>query len=278
MEKKIKKILIKARRQVFSEVAGNNPSIFKGEGFDFVELREYNQGDDVKKIDWLITAKLQKPYVKVFKQERELNVVLGLMLNGSFFFGSKRFKKDLAAEIAAILGFSAIKNQDSFSYFIFADRIYNFIKPTKNIHAVSRMCEEIERFDPLGKKADFNVLTNRLYKIRRKSLVFIISDFLSDFDFRVLSKKHEVVAIILRDRLEEEPLEAGFINLIDPEEKSSAVLDLDRGTKKEYMKEIKRKDHFMYEHFRKNRIRFIKIYTDEEPFVKLMKLFGQRYG
>ena len=276
MDKKIKKILIKTKRQVFSEIAGNNPSIFKGEGFDFIELREYQYGDDVKKIDWLISAKLRKPYVKVFREERELNVIVVFMLNGSMYFGTKEFKNIQAADIGALIGYSAIKNQDSFSYFIFADKLYSFIKPTKNIHAINKMLEEVFRFNPLGKKDNFKELNERLFKIKRKSLIFVISDFLEDFDFRLLSKKHEIIAIVVRDRLEEQMQEIGFVNLIDPETKESFVMDLDKTTIKAYKKEIKKKDHFMYEHFRKNQIRFIKIYTDEDPYIKLVKLFGKR--
>jgi len=278
LQKRIKKILIKAKREVFSEFVGNNPSIFKGSGFDFVELREYQYGDDIRKIDWIISAKLQKPYLKIFKEERELNVVVAFMFNGSIFFGSKRLKKDLAIEIGAILGFSTLKNQDIFNYFIFADRLYKSIKPTKNIHSINNMVLELDSFDPLGKVANFNILAKRLYKIKRKSLIFIIGDFLYEFDLNLLSKKHEVVAIIIRDRLEENPIEAGFINLIDPENKNSLVVDLDKASINRYKKEIKKRDYLMYKDFKKNRIRFLKIYTDEEPFVKLVKLFGRNYG
>lgn len=273
MNKSVKKIVIKTKRQVFSEVAGNNPSIFKNEGFDFVELREYQYGDDVKKIDWIITAKYQKPYVKIFQEERELNIVVALMLNGNFYFGSKRFKKDVALEVASLIGFSAIKNQDSFSYYLFANKLYKRIKPTKKFRSIYKMADEIDKFNPLGKKADFKLLADLLYKIKRKSIIFIISDFIDEFDFKLLSKKHEIIAVIIRDKLEEDPVEAGFINLLDPQNFESAVVDLDSKTKKEYKKSIKRNDHFMYQHFRKNRIRFVKIYTDEEPFVKLARLF-----
>lgn len=273
MNIKLKKIVIKAKREIFSEIAGENLSIFKNEGFEFVELREYQYGDDVKKIDWIISAKQRRPYVKVFKEERELNVLIALMLNGNIYFGSKRFKKDLAIEIALLLGFSAIKNQDSFSYRIFADRLYQKIKPTKNIHAIYKMANEIDRFNSLGKKADFKVLADTLYKIKRKSLIFIISDFIGEFDFKLLSKKHEIVAIIIRDRLEEAPIELGFANLLNPENYQSVMIDLNKNTKKDYEKSIKRNDYFIYQHFRKNRIKFVKIYTDEEPFAKLIKLF-----
>ncbi len=276
MEKKLKKLLIKARKQVFSEIPGNNPSLFKGEGFDFVELREYQPGDDVKKIDWLVTAKLQKPYVKLYREERELNVVVALMLSGSTYFGTKRFKYEVMAEIAALLGYAAIKNQDNFSAILYADREYEWIRPTKHLQAIHRLARSVLYFSPLGKKANFAGLAKRLFKIKRKSIVFIVSDFLEEFDFRVLAKKHEVVGIVVRDRFEESPEPIGFINLLDPETKESLTVDLEGSTLKAYKKEIKRLDHQMYERFRKSAIRFTKIYTHEEPFVKLLKLFGQR--
>ncbi len=275
-EKRLKKLLIKARKQVFSEIPGNNPSLFKGEGFDFVELREYQPGDDVKKIDWLITAKLQKPYVKLYREERELNVVVAAMLNGSTYFGTKRFKYETMAQIAAILGYAAIKNQDNFSYLLYADKAYEWSPPTKHQKSVAKCFEAIVSFNPLGKRADFEGLTKRLYQIRRKSIIFVISDFLEPFDFRVLAKKHEVVAIVVRDRFEEDPKPIGFINLLDPETRESFTVDLEGTTLKNYKKEIKKLDHSMYEQFRKSGIRFTKIYTDEEPFIKLLKLFGQR--
>ncbi|SMC09078.1 DUF58 domain-containing protein [Nitratiruptor tergarcus] len=275
-QKNIKKLLIKAKKQVFSEIPGNNPSLFKGEGFDFVELREYQPGDDVKKIDWLVTAKLQKPYIKLYREERELNVVVAFMLNGSMFFGTKRFKQELAAEIGAILGFAAIKNQDNFSYILFADKEYSSIRPTKHINAVQKCAESVAKFVTLGKSANFSQLTQRLFKIRRKSIVFIISDFFGEYDFKVLAKKHEVVAIVVRDRFEEDPTPIGFMNLIDPETKKSFIVDFEGSTLKNYKKEIKKADSKMYEHFKQSGVRFTKIYTHEEPFIKLLKLFGQK--
>ncbi len=276
IEKSVKKLLIKTKRQVFSEIAGNNPSLFKGEGFDFVELREYLPGDDVKKIDWLISAKLQKPYVKVFKEERELNIVTALMLNGSTYFGTKRFKYELMAQIGAILGFSAIKNQDNFSYLLYADKEYGAIRPTKNINAVTKFTEAVMRFEPLGKRADFEGLVQRLFKLRRRSIIFIISDFLEEVNLKVLAKKHEVVAIIVRDRFEEEPVELGFVNVLDPQSRESLLVDLDGATIKNYKKEILRQDRALYKDLKSAGVRFTKIYTHEDPFVKLLKLFGQR--
>ncbi len=271
---KIKKILIKTKRQVFSEIIGNNPSIFQGEGLEFVELREYQYGDDVKKIDWYVSAKMQKPYVKIYREERELNIVIVSLLSGSVNFGSKKLKIDTIAETAAILAFSAIKNGDLFSSLIFTDSLKDFIKPTKQYFAVRRALERILSFNPLGQKIDSKNLVNYLFeRIRRRSIIFLIGDFLDPIDLKLISRKHEIIALIVRDKLEEEPPDLGFISLIDPVKLIQGNTDLNSKTSKSVKKEIYRNDHALYSHFRKNRIRFTKIYTHEEPFVKLSKLF-----
>ena len=274
---KLQKILVRARRQVFSEMVGNNPSIFQGEGYDFIELREYMPGDDIRHIDWNITAKLQKPYIKIFREERELNVVVASMLNGSVYFGSKRFKQDVIAEITAMLSFSTIKNGDLLSTYIFSDKMESFLKPSKKLFQVHKAADEILNFDPLNKKADYKVLADTLFKrLKRKSLIVIVGDFFEIPDFKVLAKKHEVVAVIVRDRLEETPPEMGFTSLVDPE--SGAVLegDFNAQTVKEYAKKVLVHDRKLYATFRKHQIRFTKIYTDGKIGVSLRRLFEGR--
>ncbi len=215
---KLKKILVRARRQVFSEMSGNNPSIFKGEGYDFVELREYMPGDDIRHIDWNITAKMQTPYIKIFKEERELNVVVATMLNGSVYFGSKKFKQDVIAELVALLSFSTLKNGDLLSSYIFTDRMISNSKPTKKMSFVTKNVAQVLEFDPLHQKADYALMADTLYKrLKRKSLIILIADFFQVPDLRVLAKKHEVIAIIVRDKFEEHPPVMGFSSLMDPE-------------------------------------------------------------
>jgi len=274
---KLQKILVRARRQVFSEMVGNNPSIFQGEGYDFIELREYMPGDDIRHIDWNITAKLQKPYIKIFREERELNVVVASMLNGSVYFGSKRFKQDVIAEVTAMLSFSTIKNGDLLSSYIFSDKLESFLKPSKKLFQVHKAADEILNFDPLNKKADYKVLADTLFKrLKRKSLIVIVGDFFEIPDFKVLAKKHEVVAVIVRDRLEETPPPMGFTSLVDPE--SGAVLegDFNAQTVKEYAKKVLIHDRKLYATFRKHQIRFTKIYTDGKIGVSLRRLFEGR--
>jgi len=271
---KLKKILVRARRQVFSELIGNNPSIFQGEGYDFIELREYMPGDDIRHIDWNITAKKQQPFIKVFREERELNVVLVTMLNGSVHFGSKKFKQELIAEITAMLSFSAIRNGDLFSSYLFADKLYKENRPSKKIHAVQTLVQEVLDFDALHKKADYKQMSQYLMKrLKRKSLIVVIADYFDLPDFKVLARKHEVIAIIVRDRMEEHPPAFGFSTLQDPESGAELEGDFNSSTVRAYETRVAEHDHKLYESLRKDQVRFVKIYTDESAAVKLRRLF-----
>ncbi len=274
---KLQKILVRARRQVFSEMVGNNPSIFVGEGYDFIELREYMAGDDIRHIDWNITAKMQRPFIKIFREERELNVVLVSILNGSVHFGSKKFKQESIAEISALLGYSAVKNGDLLSSYIFTDKLISHSKPSKKVHQVRKLTSEILEFDALNQKVDFKVIADTLYKrLKRKSLILIIGDFFEIPNFALLAKKHEVVCIVVRDRLEENPPQMGFASLVDPE--SGVVLEGDFNAKSvdAYSKKVYTHDHKLYEVFRKHQIRFTKIYTEDRASVNLRRLFEGR--
>ena len=274
---KLQKILVRARRQVFSEMVGNNPSVFQGEGYDFIELREYMPGDDIRHIDWNITAKMQQPFIKIFREERELNVVVVSVLNGSVHFGSKKFKQDTIAELVALLSFSTLKNGDLLSSYIFTDEMVSHLKPSKKLHQVQKSVDEILSFDALNKKVDFKVLADTLYKrLKRKSLILVISDFFEIPDFKLLAKKHEVVAIIVRDTLEEKPPKMGFASLVDPESGSILEGDFNSASVNSYAKKVVAHDHELYDTFRKHKIRFTKVYTDSVAGVELRRLFEGR--
>ncbi len=274
---KLKKILVRARRQVFSEMVGNNPSIFHGEGYDFIELREYMPGDDIRHIDWNITAKMQRPYIKIFREERELNVVIVSVLNGSVHFGSKKFKQEAIAETAALLGYSTLKNGDLLSSYIFTDEMISHTKPSKKLHQVQKNVEEILNFNALNRGVDFKFIADTLFRrLKRKSLILIVGDYFEIPDFKLLAKKHEVLSIIVRDKLEEHPPEMGFASLLDPE--SGVVLegDFNSSSIKAYSKKVALHDHKLFETFRKNGIRFTKVYTDSSAAVALRRLFEGR--
>jgi len=274
---KLQKILVRARRQVFSEMVGNNPSIFHGEGYDFIELREYMAGDDIRHIDWNITAKMQKPFIKIFREERELNVVIASVLNGSVHFGSSRFKQDVIAEAVAQLSYSTLKNGDLLSSYIFTDEMITHNKPSKKLHQVQRSVEQILEFEALNKKVDFKFIAQSLYRrLKRKSLILIVGDFFEIPDFKLLAKKHEVVAIVVRDHLEEKPPQMGFSSLVDPESGTVLEGDFNASSVNTYAKKVQLHDRKLYETFRKHQIRFTKVYTDGNVGVALRRLFEGR--
>ena len=258
-------------------MVGNNPSIFVGEGYDFIELREYAPGDDIRRIDWNITAKMQKPYVKIFREERELNVVIASVLNGSVHFGSKRFKQDVIAEVVAQLGYSTLKNGDLLSSYVFTDKMVSHNKPSKKLHQVQKSVGEILDFDALHQKCDFKVIASTLYKrLKRRSLILVVGDFFELPDFRLLAKKHEVVAVVVRDHMEEKPPKMGFASLVDPESGGVLEGDFNASSVEAYAKRVHAHDRELYDAFRKQQIRFAKVYTDASVGVALRRLFEGR--
>jgi uncharacterized protein (DUF58 family) len=274
---KLQKILVRARRQVFSEMVGNNPSIFQGEGYDFIELREYMPGDDIRHIDWNITAKLQTPYIKIFREERELNVVVASVLNGSVHFGSKKFKQDVIAEVVASLSFSTLKNGDLLSSYIFTDKMISNSKPSKKLNQIQKSVEEILAFEALNQKVDFKVIASTLFqRLKRKSLIIVVGDFFEIPDFSLLAKKHEVVAIIVRDYLEEKPPKMGFSSLVDPESGVALEGDFNSSSVETYAAKVHAHDRELYAKFRKDQVRFTKVYTDANASVALRRLFEGR--
>ncbi|MCF6201619.1 MAG: DUF58 domain-containing protein [Hydrogenimonas sp.] len=277
MKRRIKTILIKTKRQVFSEMIGNNPSLFHGEGYDFSELREYQVGDDIRKIDWTITAKLQKPYVKLFHEERELNIVAACMAGGSLFFGTSRIKQEVVAEVAAIIGYSAVRNGDLFTGIIASDRVESMHRPTKRVFGVNRFVESVGDMQMLGKHADYISGPRNMFEhIKRKSLLFLIGDFLETPQLALLSRRHEVIAVIVRDRFEESPEPLGQVHLVDPESGNTLQTYFSDRSAKRYRAKVIENDKLLYKHLNKHRVKFIKIYTDEDPFAKMVKLFGRR--
>jgi uncharacterized protein (DUF58 family) len=272
MKRSLKKILLKTKKQVYGDMLGNNPSPFHGEGFEFSELREYIYGDDIRKIDWKSTAKLGRPFVKLYKEERQLNVVVVSVLSGSTYFGTVRQKSELMMELVATLGFSAIKSSDLFSHILFADQLYSLSKPSKKLFSVHRAVEEMESFEMLGKESNFEALVELLnQRLKKRSLLFILSDFVGDIDLRLLSKKHDIVAVMVRDRFEEYPERLGYLNLVDMQSSREFEGSVDTHLLRGYTKALRVNDERLYAHFKEQGVRVAKIYTHQEGAMELMR-------
>ena len=230
--KQVRSIEIRTRRLVDEIFAGQYSSVFKGRGMTFSQVREYQPGDDPKLIDWNVTARTGHLFTKEFMEERELTVMIVIDASKSLFFGSRSsLKSEVAAEVAALLSFSAIRNGDKVGLLIFTDRVEKFVPPRKGQRAILRLIREILTFHPQGDSTDLGAGMEYLARVlKRRAVCFLMSDFLSDADFekplRILAKKHDLVAVRITDALERAfPAEGRFL-LRDLETGRPGVLDL----------------------------------------------------
>lgn len=271
---KSEEILIRTRRNIFGANAGGSPSIFAGNGLDFSELKEYSFGDDVRTINWKVTAREQRPFVNVFNEERELNIVCVFLESGSIFFGSKRFKQEVMAEALSLISYSALKNDDRVSTLVFSDKEEFFLPPTRALGSLNVTVPEVLGRDPLGKKVDFAALVDYVNsRIKQRSLLFLIGDFYGEEIDLSLLARHEVYAVMVRDRFEEDPALSGELELLDAQTLGSSAVQLSPALARRYREALNARDRRLAEHFAAHRITATKIYTDEEPFLKLSALF-----
>ena len=277
MKTKAKKLIITTKREIFNNIKANHPSIYNGDGLDFSELREYRLGDDSRFIDHKTSAKKQKLYVRVFKEERELNIVTISLLGGSSFFGTKISKQEFIAKIVATISLSTIFYQDRFSSAIYTDEIKRFVMPSKKLSFSQKAVEEILEFNPKGEKVDFKNLESEIKrKIHKKSIIFLIGDFFDIVELKKLNSFHEVIVVIVRDRFEEKLDELGNITFSDLNISESIECTADKNFLKSYQKAVREHDRKLYHSLKKDRVKFVKIYTDENPTKKLTKLFWSR--
>ena len=284
--KKVRKIEIKTRglsNQIFS---GEYHSAFKGRGMAFSEVREYIPGDDIRSIDWNVTARLNHPYVKIFEEERELTVVLLVDISASGDFGTrKQFKRELITELCAVLSFSAIQNNDKIGVIFFTDRIEKFIPPKKGKSHILRIIRELIDFQPEGKGTDIgHALRYFTNMIKKRSIAFLISDFLG-YGFqdalKIASRKHDLVAIRIHDRYEAELPDLGLIRLQDAE--SGRLLWVDssrRSVREQYHRNWLQKQKELDTLFARSGVDQSKIATDQNyvpPLINLFKIREKRH-
>lgn len=269
------KILIKAQKDVFSKSIGDNNSKTKGIGYDFVELREYVNGDDIKHIDWTISSKFGKPYTKVFQEQRELNIVIAPILCASINFGVKILKHDIVSEICALVAFSSVKQNNPFSAYICNEDTKLCVRNTKLLFNVKELVEKIHFYKTLTKVTNYKSISSKLYtQLKQKSLIFLIGDFFhtEEFDIASLALKHELIVIIVRDKFEEEPIRLGELNIIDPQTKISSLININKKESLKIKKDVLEHDTLFYTKLKKAGVKFVKIYTDEKPANKIISL------
>ena len=281
--KKVRKIEIKDRGLSSNIFAGQYHSAFKGRGMAFSEVREYQFGDDVRDIDWNVTARFHRPYVKVFEEERELTVMLLVDVSGSLDFGTqKQMKRDMVTEIAATIAFSAIQNNDKIGVVFFSDKIEKYIPPKKGRKHILYIIREMLDFQPESKHTDVNQAVEFLSSVqKRRTTAFILSDFFVRNNFmqslQIANRKHDVVAIQVYDQRAKELPDVGLMKVVDAETGFEQYVDT--GSKKlreSYRKYWMDRQSELSEIFNKSNVDNISIATNDDFVKSLLMLFKQR--
>ena len=283
--KKVRKIEIKTRGLSKNIFAGEYHSAFKGRGMAFSEVREYQYGDDIRSIDWNVTARFNHPYIKIFEEERELTVMLLVDISNSRTFGTQsKLKKNLITEIAAVLSFSAIQNNDKIGVILFSDKVEKFIPPKKGRTHTLRIIRELLEFEPENQETNISealrYLTNA---IKKRSTAFIISDFIDDnpqtgfprFDeaLRIANRKHDVIALKIYDKRETELPDVGLIRFKDAETGKYAWVDTSsKQVRNNYSGWWRKNEKLTSETLTKAGVDFVSISTEEDYVKPLMKL------
>ncbi|MFQ5411372.1 MAG: DUF58 domain-containing protein [Phycisphaerae bacterium] len=279
---KIRRIQIRTSHMASDVFAGHYHSTFKGQGMEFEEVREYLPGDDIRTIDWNVTARQGKPFIKRYREERELTVMLLVDVSGSQAFGTAgQLKRDLVTEVGATLAFSAITNNDKVGLHIFSDRIEKHVKPDKGTRHVLRVIRELLTFEPAGKGTDIaGALEHLNHVIRRRSVVFIISDF-EDTNYekqlRVTRRRHDIIPIAIRDPRERELPNVRFLELIDSETGRRMLVDTSSSTfRAAYRNKALQEEESRREMFRRMKIEAIELATGESYVEPLTRYFRAR--
>ena len=280
--KKVRKIEIKTRGLSSHIFSGEYHSAFKGRGMAFSEVREYMPGDDIRSIDWNVTARFNHPFVKVFEEERELTVILIVDVSASGEFGTHvQFKKDLITELCAVLSFSAIQNNDKTGIIFFSDRIEKFIPPKKGKSHILRIIRELIEFKPTHKRTNIGEALRHVTNIiKKRSIAFLISDFMDQgFEdaLKLTNKKHDLVAVHIYDQREEELPDAGLIRLRHAETDETFEVDSsDPQVQQAYRAMWLQRQKELKDVFARSGVDYTKIRTDESYVRPLMQLFKKR--
>lgn len=281
--KKIRRIEISTRRVVTETLAGQYQSVFKGRGMAFDEVRPYQPGDEIRAIDWNVTARMNEAYVKVFTEERELTVMLVVDLSASQAFGTRegKTKGELAAELAALVAFSAITNNDRVGLVLFTDRVERFIPPKKGRKHALRLISEVLTFQPKGRRTDLKVALQYLNQVqKRQAVVFLLSDFIADGHdqaMRIAARRHDLIAMHLSDPMEQKLPSLGLTLIEDPETGERLHVDLaDPFVRRAFEQEMARRQSERKKSFAKLDVDSIDIAVGQEFVKPLVAFFRSR--
>jgi len=280
--KRIRKIEITTRSLVSELFSGEYHSMFKGQGLEFAEVREYQDGDSFRQIDWNVSARMGHPYIKKFEETRELNVLFLIDSSASTLFGTRSYlKSEYITEITAVLSFSALSNNDKVGMLLFTDEIEKYLPPRKGKKYALRILRDILYFVPKSAKTNITKAVEYIYRlIKKKSIIFVVSDFLDenyDESLKLLAKKHDVIAIRVLDKMEMELPDAGLLRLEDPETGEFFTVNSSSAKiRNRYKQQTQMREADLIERFKRNKIDLITLRTDQPYAPELMKFFKLR--
>lgn len=277
----IRRLYFQTSRSADQGLSGRYKSAFLGQGIEFEEVREYQPGDEIRSIDWKVTARSRKPFVKSYREERELTVVLAIDISSSLQTGSRsQLRRDLAAKVGAVLTFVALRNNDRVGLLLFSDRVHRFIPPKKSRGTAWRVLHEVLSPSETGGKTDFTVPCEYLARVlKRPAVVFLISDFFGKLDARSLSqlsRKHDVTAILATDPLDRELPNCGLAEIYDPESGTRVVIDTSEPRVREtYAKMSARAREQVRSTLRKSGLSILE-FSGDRPFIKTLRSFFEQ--
>ncbi|ATB68397.1 hypothetical protein SJPD1_0268 [Sulfurospirillum diekertiae] len=269
-------IIARSKKHLFGEMVGSNPSSKEGDGYDFSQIRPYMYGDNVKRIDWKQSTKTGQIQLRSFFEEKEITVyVLGLM-SGSIHFGIDRMKQEVMAEVVALLGFSAIKNSDFFSLALLSDKLLYESLLSKKEAMIREATYKTLQSPVIAQQLNWNFIQHyALHRIKKPSLLFILSDFFEMPILDAIAKKHSVVVIKIRDHFEEKPTALGSLSIKDPTSLREEKVMLDAAIIKAYTVRQEQFDQHLQGYFKKQGIAQISLYTNEDPYIKLSSILRE---
>ncbi len=281
--KKVRRIEIKTKGLSQNIFAGQYHSAFKGRGMAFAEVREYQFGDDVRDIDWNVTARFRKPYVKVFEEERELTVMLLIDVSGSLDFGTRRcMKSDMAVEIAATVAFSAMQNNDKIGVIFFSDKIEKYIPPKKGRKHILYIIREMLDFHPQSRKTDIGAAVAYFTRVmKRRTTAFVLSDFYDSKDFtkqlQIANSKHDLMAIQVYDKWARELPDVGLVKVEDAETGHEMYIDTgSRKVRQAHAAYWRQREAILKQTFQQSKVDWVSVATDEDYVKSMMTLFATR--
>lgn len=266
----LEKVVSQSKKYVFGDLIGNHSAKKFGDGYDFAQISPYVLGDNIRRIDAFSSAKKNELHVRDFFESKEVNLHIVVCGSGSLYFGTKRLKQEVIAQIIALIGFSAIKEAQSFSFSLISEKeeFVNLKKKSKN--ALINLVSKFSSFDLKKKKIDYKILTKYLLK-QKRALIFLIGDFFEFPAIQAATKKHEIIAIRVRDKFENSPKILGELRIIDPSTLQTDEITLDSKSVRHYEKELKHHDAKVNEEFRKRGVKVIDILTHENVYEKIRR-------